>query len=149
MPLVMRLAGLGKVPSVDKDGPSSCHCVRPLKWKARADQQLALKVDQLYVELAEVRSLLHERGPVTAAGEAWSSTLPMQVLVPEGNVLSLVASTSHFQADEGGWVSVITEPGSLSTARSLSSKVADGSMQASSLGASAAGCSAVGSIRSI
>lgn len=54
----------------------------------------------------------------------------MLVLVPEDGILSLMASALHFRDDDGDQVSVILEPGSLSSARSSSSKAADGSMQA-------------------
>lgn len=61
------VAGLEQVSSVGEDGPSTpdlhaqsagwvCHCAPPLKQKARAEWQLAWKVDQLCAELAEMRS---------------------------------------------------------------------------------------------
>lgn len=64
----------------------------PSKKKAKAEWQLASKVDQFYAELAEMRSLLHKCGPATPAGEAGSSIPPVSMLVPEEDVFSLVAS---------------------------------------------------------
>ena len=57
-------------------------------------------MDQLYAELAEMRSLLQEREPATPTEEAGSSTPLMPVLAPEDDVISLAASASHFQDDD-------------------------------------------------
>lgn len=49
----------------------------------------------------------------------------MPVHVPEDDVLSLAASASHFQDDEGDQVSVISELGSLSSALTSLSEAVD------------------------
>ncbi|XP_074533298.1 uncharacterized protein LOC141796211 [Halichoeres trimaculatus] len=148
MPRALRVARLEQVSSVANEDPSpqeqlpsyqprrskrrsvSATASAPSKKKAKAERRLASEVDQLYAELAEMRSLLQEREPATPTEEAGPSTPPMPVLAPEDDVISLAASASHFQDDDTGQVSMISEPGSPSSARSSSSETMDSSMQA-------------------
>ncbi|MEQ2304290.1 hypothetical protein AMECASPLE_025489 [Ameca splendens] len=117
MPRALRVARLAQLcPQDDAELPPSGqvaplrrskHCgettvsVPPSRRnRAKSDQGLATRVEQLSTELAEMKSMLQSRYSDASLPTAGLSSPPMPDLSVEEDVLSLVVSASQFRDEE-------------------------------------------------
>ncbi|MEQ2170668.1 hypothetical protein GOODEAATRI_002672, partial [Goodea atripinnis] len=96
--------------------------------RAKSDQALATRVEQLSTELAEMKSLLQSCHSDASLPTAGLSSPPMPDLSVEEDVLSLAASASQFRDEEEAQSSPASETGSFSS-QSAVGEPSDGSMR--------------------
>lgn len=104
--------------------------IAPKRKRARSDQGLSSEVQRLSAELAEMKSFFQTHQLDAPLTEPEFRSPPVLTKEVEDDVLSLAASASHFQDDEGEEQSSrASEAGSFSSAQSIGSESADSSMQ--------------------
>lgn len=145
MPHAVRVARLAQLcPQEGSDLPPSGQVVPPKRSKrrggttasvplprrkrAKPDQGLSTRVEQLSAELAEMKSLLQTRQSDPSLPVVGLSSPPMPELVVEDDVISLAASASHFRDEEEAGSSQASEAGSFSS-QSAVGEAGDGSMR--------------------
>ncbi|MEQ2167631.1 hypothetical protein GOODEAATRI_006045 [Goodea atripinnis] len=106
----------------------NCSFLPRARKRARSDQGLATRVEQLSTELAEMKSLLQMRHSDASLPTAGLSSPPMPGLSVEEDVLSLAASASQFRDEEEGQSSQASETGSFSSQGAVG-EPSDGSMR--------------------
>ncbi|MED6256786.1 hypothetical protein ATANTOWER_023372 [Ataeniobius toweri] len=96
--------------------------------RAKSDQGLATRVEQLSTELAEMKSLLQTRHSDASLPTAGLSSPPMPDLSVEDDVFSLAALASQFRDEEEAQSSQASETG-LFSSQSAVGEPSDGSMR--------------------
>lgn len=101
----------------------------PPRKRARSNEALSSRVEQLSAELAEMRSFFQANQTAIPTEEEGLCTPPMPVLVSEDDAISLAASASYFQESDDEHASLASEAGSSSSAQGSSSEAGDSSVQ--------------------